>query len=61
MVLREDDPAFPGSGLKRASVFRLSKLVTLDRSLVARRLGRVTQDIQARIDEGLKLALGLSG
>lgn len=61
VVLNEDDPAFPGSGLKRTSVFRMSKLVTLNRSLVARRLGGITQDVQARLDECLRRALGLSG
>ena len=60
VVLNEDDPAFPGSGLKRASVLRMSKLVTLNRSLVARRLGGITRDVQVRVDESLRLALGLS-
>ena len=60
-VLNEDDPAFPRSGLKRASVFRMSKLVTLNRSLVVRRLGCLTPDAQARVDECLKRILGLSG
>ncbi len=61
LVLDRSDPAFSRSGLKRASVFRMSKLVTLDRSLVVRRLGGVTPDVQARVDECLKHALGLSG
>ncbi len=60
VVLSEDDPAFPGSGLKRTSVFRMSKLVTLERSCVVRRLGRITPDVQARVNECLRRALGLS-
>lgn len=61
VVLGENDPAFRSSGLKRATVFRMSKLVTLERSLVVRRLGAVTPDVQARVDECLMRALGLSG
>ena len=60
VVLSEDDPAFPGSGLKRTSVFRMSELVTLEGSCVVRRLGRITPDVQARVDECLRRALGLS-
>ena len=59
LVLREEDPDFVPTGLKRSSVFRMSKVVTVARSLVARRLGRASANLQARLDERLARALGL--
>jgi mRNA interferase MazF len=59
-ILMPDDTAFPSTGLRRASVFRMSKLLTIERSLIVRRLGKVSPDLQARLDECLKHALGLS-
>jgi hypothetical protein len=56
-----DDPAFAETGLRRNSVFKMSKLITIERSLIMRRLGRVPSDLQAKLDECLKRALGLSG
>ena len=35
------DPEFASAGLKTASTIRLDRLVTLERRLVARRLGRI--------------------
>jgi len=43
-VLRPDDDEFAGSGLKVASVFRLSRLAVLDGSLLLGQLGTVSED-----------------
>jgi mRNA interferase MazF len=60
VVLMMDDPGFAETGLRRNSVFRMSKLITIERSLIMRRLGRVPSDLQAKLDESLKRALDLS-
>jgi mRNA interferase MazF len=44
-ILRPDDPAFAGAGLHQASVFRMSKLLTLDRGLILRRLGKASPEL----------------
>jgi len=41
-VLRQHDPGFEGTGLKKASTFKMRKLLTIERSKVIRRLGRVS-------------------
>lgn len=53
------DRVFAGTGLKRASVFRLAKLLTIERTLILRRLGNVDSELQAKLDECLKKALAL--
>lgn len=60
LAVREGDPAFAGTGLRRSSVCRVSKLVTVSRSLVARRLGRLAGETQKLLDERPARALGLS-
>ena len=59
VVLREGEPGFRESGLKRSAVFRMAKLATLSRSLIKRRLGRLPKDLQKRLDRNLARALGL--
>ena len=39
IVFPDTDPAFPASGLRRTSVFKIPKLFTLQRKLGIRRLG----------------------
>ena len=50
---------FPLTGLKTASVFRMAKLVTLHRSLILRRLGKVAPEIRQDLDRRLEEATGL--
>jgi hypothetical protein len=45
--------------LKTTSVFRMAKLVTLHRSLILRRLGKVGPQIQRALDKCLEKAIGL--
>lgn len=59
-VLPSGHPDFALTGLKTTSVFRLGKLLTLHRSLILRRLGRVGPIIQRELDARLREAVGLA-
>jgi mRNA interferase MazF len=47
------------SGLAKPSVVNVSQLFTLDRTLLVERLRALPADAMRRVDEGLRLALGL--
>lgn len=47
------------SGLARPSVVNVSQLVTLERELLTQRVRGLPADIMRRIDEGLRLVLGV--
>ena len=47
------------SGLRRKSVVNVTQLMTLDRRLLSRRVGALSPRVLARVDRGLRLALGL--
>ncbi len=59
LLLVEADPDFKATGLKRASVIRLDKLFTLQKGLIMGRLGELSHPLMAKVDERLRLALGL--
>ena len=59
LLVRDDHPEFSETGLRQTSVIRLDKLITVSRSLVRRRLGRLGPSLQAALDTALKAALGL--
>jgi len=58
-LLSENHPDFYMTGLKKASIFKMNKLLTLDRSMILRRLGKVSEQIQKELDERLKIATGI--
>jgi mRNA interferase MazF len=58
-LLRQDNPDFAQTGLKKASTFRMRKLLTIERSKIIRRLGRVSPAIQKELDISLRQAVGL--
>jgi len=58
-VLRQDDADFVRTGLKKTSTFRMRKLLTIERSRIIRRLGRVSPAIQKELDIRLRQAVGL--
>ena len=58
-VLRQDDADFLKTGLKKTSTFRMRKLLTIERSRIIRRLGRVSPAIQKELDIRLRRAVGL--
>ncbi len=47
------------SGLDKASVVNVSQLLTLDRVLLTERVGRLKDSLLTRIDDGLRLVLGI--
>jgi mRNA interferase MazF len=46
-------------GLSKASVVNVSQVVTLDRSILEARVGTLPAPVMERVDEGLRLVLGL--
>ena len=58
-LLRQDNIDFAQTGLKKTSTFRMSKLLTVERSKIIRRLGRVSLAIQKELDIRLMRAIGL--
>jgi mRNA interferase MazF len=58
-LLSTTNPDFSKTGLKKRSVFKMNKVLTLDRSKILRRLGRVSPSISKRIDAKLKSAFGI--
>lgn len=57
--LTPDHPDFAKTGLKKSSVFKMKKLLTIDRTKLIRRLGRISPPIQDELDRRLRNALGL--
>ena len=58
-LLMPDHPDFSRSGLKKASVFKMKKLLTVEGTKLTRHLGRVSPAIQKELDWRLRNALGL--
>ena len=48
-----------GTGLTRRSVVNVSQIVTLDRGLLTKRAGRVSDAVLEEVEKGLRLVLGL--
>jgi mRNA interferase MazF len=57
--LSQENADFAQTGLKKGSTFRMRKLLTIRRSKVIRRLGRVGPGTQKELDIRLKRAVGL--
>lgn len=47
------------SGLAKASVVNVSQIVTMDRQFLGKRVGALAPGVMHRVDEGLKLVLGM--
>jgi mRNA interferase MazF len=58
-ILSQDNPDFARTGLKKGSTFKMRELLTIERSKIIRRLGRVSPVIQKELDIRLKRAVGL--
>ena len=58
-LLAPNHPDFPQTGLKKASVFKMKKLLTIERTKIIRRLGEVSPGIQKELDRRLREAFGL--
>jgi mRNA interferase MazF len=59
LVFKKGHPDFAQTGLHFDSTFRTHKLALLEKSLVLRHLGRVTDSLMQEIEAKLRLALGL--
>ena len=58
-ALLQTDPEFAATGLKIASLVRLDKIATLERSLVLRRIGRVGPQTELAISSALRYVFAL--
>lgn len=58
-VLAPEHPAFASTGLKYPSIFRGHKITVIHKSLVQRVLRELRDELLARLDACLKIALGL--
>ena len=58
-LLSQDNPDFARTGLKKGSTFKMRKLLSIERSRIIRRLGRVSPTIQKELDIRLNRAVGL--
>lgn len=58
-LLTPNHPGFSQTGLKRASVFKMKKLLTIERTKIIRRLGKLNPAIQKELNSRLKKVLGL--
>lgn len=54
-----DDPNFSDTQLKADSVFRMSKLHSLSKILAKRKLGKASSDLMEKLDQKLRIAVGL--
>ena len=59
-LLTKKDKEFASTGLKKDSAFRMNKLATVDRGIILGKLGKVSERLQEKLDEKLKIALGLN-
>lgn len=61
LLITDRNPSFAGSGLRSSSLILCGKLFTMERRLVLRWLGRLDQQLTARLDQAVGAAVGLSG
>ena len=59
LVLDSSHPEFRPTGLTRSSVIRTHKIVTVERHIVARRLGRASPALLLEVDARLCSAIGI--
>ena len=57
----EVEVAAPEGGLQRDSLILLDQVRTVDKSRLTRRLGRLRFVTQTRVDDALRISLGLAG
>lgn len=59
IVLRSDDPPFPQTGLKTASVVKAERIAVVEQSVVVRKLGVLSPSHLERVKRAVRLALHL--
>lgn len=58
-ILEETDINFKETGLKKTSVFKMDKIMTIEKSIVKRYIGKANIDLMKMLDEKIKIALKL--
>ena len=58
-VLRETDPDFSETGLKKSSVFKMDKLATFDKAIFTGEMGQVSGAVFDKLRAKLRIALDL--
>lgn len=58
-LLLTSDTDFSGTGLKIDSVFRMSKIHSLNKSLAKKRLGKISDELMKKLENKLLIALGI--
>jgi mRNA interferase MazF len=48
-----------GLGLSKASVVNVSQIITLDKSFLTQRIGKLPPRLQTAVDDGIRLVLGV--
>lgn len=48
-----------GLGLSKASVVNVSQIITLDKSFLTQRIGKLPPRLQTTVDDGIRLVLGV--
>lgn len=60
-VIADNDPQFPMTGLKVSSKVRVTRIVTLERRLLSRRLGKLSNQWISQLNQKLRHAFRLKG
>mgnify|MGYP001560014950 CR=1 FL=1 len=58
-ILTSNHPDFHLTGLKVSSVLKMKKIATVDKDLIAGKIGKLSESLQAIIDNKLRIAFGL--
>jgi len=58
-LLDENTSGFINSGLKKASVVRCEFIMTIPVEIISRKIGKLSDSLMSKIDEKLKLSLGI--
>ena len=58
-VLDTNHPDFMGTGLKKNSILKMDKLVTIEKRIIVGEIGRVSKAILHELDKKLRLTFGL--
>ncbi len=58
-IIETTDPEFSQTGLKVTSKVRVSRIVTIERNLITRKLGKLETNLLQKLDNGLRNAFQL--
>ena len=59
VVIDSRSDEYPQTGLKVSSTIRLHRLMTISKSIIKRKLGKISRDQQKVVEERLKILFGL--